>query len=97
MPVTTKPRFTRAQRGLAKRAATRLLTHEHAEFESDSQPGVMYRAVILVDGKTQCNCRGWTVKKDGQPRQCKHTKALIGGRPTYEVGEFLYIMPGDTV
>lgn len=97
MTMTAKRKFTRAERGQARRVATRLMTQERREFESDSSPGVVYTAVILVDGKVQCNCRGWTIKKEGQPRQCKHTVALVAGRPLYTPGdgEFLYIMPGD--
>lgn len=82
----------RASRARARRATTLMLTDEWREFESASSPGTIYRAIILVDGKTQCNCRGWITKRQGRPRQCKHTTALIGGRTTRTDGDFVYLV-----
>lgn len=87
----TKPRFTRAERGFARRAANRMLTQEHREFTSDSDPRVTYTTRVMLDGKVMCSCRGWTIKKRGQPRWCKHTQALIGGRSARTDGDFLYV------
>jgi|GEM_PF-5958169 len=28
--------------------------------------------------RVSCNCPGWAMKKKGKPRQCKHTKGLMG-------------------
>lgn len=89
----TKPHFTRAQRVFAKRAASRMLTQEHREFPSSSVEGVVYHARIMIDGKVMCDCRGWTIKKKGQPRQCKHTKELVAEREGVHLGEFLYVAP----
>src|SRR3972149_3895856 len=88
MPETTRfndwdastVRVTRAERGRVRRVAARLLTNEHREFPSSSLAGVIYHARIMVDGKAMCDCRGWTIKKQGKPRQCKHTRDLLGGR-----------------
>lgn len=86
------PRLTRQERGQVRRVTNRLLTREHREFPSSSDPSKSYRTVALVDGKTMCNCRGWTIKKGDQARQCKHTRQLIAGRRVKDDGEFLYIL-----
>jgi hypothetical protein len=86
-----KPRFTRAERGFAKRAANRMLTQERREFPSDSNPRVVYTTRVMLDGKVTCDCRGWTIKKRHQPRHCRHTRELIGDRQTRTDGEFLYV------
>ncbi len=86
-----KDRFTRAERGFAKRVANRMLTQERREFPSDSDPRVVYTTRVMLDGKVMCDCRGWTIKKAGQPRQCKHTREVIGERATHTDGEFLYV------
>ena len=83
--------MTPQQRGQVRRAVTRLLTEEHREFPSKSSPGTIYRAVILRDGHVQCNCRGWTIKRDGRPRQCVHTHALLAGRLTRTDGEYFFL------
>jgi hypothetical protein len=68
-----------------------MLTSERHEFASSSGPDVKYQTVVQVDGKVLCDCRGWTIKKDGRPRQCKHTREVIGGRPRRDDGEFVYL------
>lgn len=90
METMTKPRFTRAERGFAKRAANRMLTQEHREFESSSGSRI-YTTRVMLDGKVMCDCQGWTIRKRGQPRHCKHTSALVGERPVRTDGEFLFV------
>lgn len=84
-------RFTRTERGFAKRVANRMLTQERREFPSESDPRTVYTTRVMLDGKVMCDCRGWTIKKRGQPRRCKHTRELLGGRPLWTDGEFLYV------
>lgn len=86
----TKPHFTRGERGFAKRAANRMLTQEHREFLSRDGAAV-YTTRVMLDGKVMCDCRGWTIKKRNQPRQCKHTREVVGERATRTDGEFLYV------
>lgn len=96
----SREHFTRAERGFAKRTANRMLTQERREFQSDSDPRTVYTARVMLDGKAMCDCRGWTIKKRGQPRQCKHTREMIAERATRTDGEFLYVaalMPADAV
>jgi len=88
--MTKQPHFTRAERGFAKKAANRMLTQEHREFESDTSHAV-YTTRVMLDGKLMCDCRGWTIKKRDQPRQCKHTREVVGERQTVIIGEFLYV------
>jgi len=85
-----KPHFTRGERGFARRAANRMLTQEHREFPSESSNAV-YTTRVMLDGKVMCDCRGWTIKKSGQPRQCKHTREVIDARATRTDGEYLYV------
>ena len=90
MDTMTKPHFTRTERGFAKRVANRMLTQEHREFESETSRAV-YTTRVMLDGKLTCDCRGWTIRKRNQPRQCKHTREVVGERPTVRDGEFLYV------
>lgn len=83
--------FSRTVRGQITRATNRLNTVEAREFPSSSNPTKVYHAVVHVDGKVLCDCQGWTIKKQGKPRSCKHVLALIDGRDTRTDGEFLYI------
>lgn len=83
--------LSREQRGQVVRASHRLLTLEFKDFESESRPGKFYRARIEVGGKVYCSCQGWCVKKEGKPRQCRHTDELLAGRATTTDGEFLYV------
>ena len=49
---------------------------EKRTFESASSSAV-YEALLDTDtGASSCNCKGWTFKRPGKPRGCKHTKAL---------------------
>jgi hypothetical protein len=38
-----------------------------------------YETLQYTDGSTSCNCRGWTFKRDGKERQCKHTRMVEHG------------------
>lgn len=87
-----KVKLSRAERGQVRRAATRLMTVEHLTEESESHPGRWYRAVILADGKTMCDCRGWTIRRHGRPRECRHTRKLIGDRLTVVRDGHLYLL-----
>jgi len=89
---TTVLKLTRAQRGQVRRATNRLTARERREFASDSAPGVFYTAMIMQDGRTSCNCRGWIVRKRESPRICKHTRELIAGRPAEARGEYVYLI-----
>lgn len=47
------------------------------QFQSSSST-LVYTAVIDLDtGATSCNCKGWSFKKPGQERWCKHTKEML--------------------
>jgi hypothetical protein len=48
-------------------------------FGSDSNPSHSYETLQYADGSTSCNCRGWTFKREGQERQCKHTRMVEHG------------------
>jgi len=87
-----KVQLSRALRGQVRRATNRINTAEEREFPSSSNPDVIYRAVVMLDGKTMCDCRGWITKKRFSPRVCKHTRALINDRPTREDEEFVYVV-----
>lgn len=64
---------------------------ERQEFQSKSSPDQYYETVVRSDGLVACNCRGWTMKKEGKPRQCVHTGKVIGSRPTVDDGTYIYI------
>jgi hypothetical protein len=38
-----------------------------------------YETIEYTDGSTSCNCKGWTMKKAGQDRMCKHTRYVDQG------------------
>lgn len=38
-----------------------------------------YETLQYVDGSTSCNCRGWTIKRAGKERSCKHTRMVDQG------------------
>lgn len=44
-------------------------------FRSDSNPDTEYQTLQYTDGRTSCQCKGWTrrVAADGS-RSCKHTR-----------------------
>lgn len=64
---------------------------EEREFESKSSPGTYYETIVRSDGLVACNCKGWTMKKEGKPRRCAHTDKVIGRRPTVDDGTYTYI------
>jgi len=48
-------------------------------FESSKPHGgrvVTYVTRIEHDGTLSCNCAGWTIKRAGRPRGCKHTRSV---------------------
>ena len=54
------------------------------EFKSKSNPDRKpYIVKVYEDGTMSCDCRGWTNKKVGKPRECTHTKqvAKMGHAP----------------
>ena len=56
-------------------------------FESESRPGTRYE--VSVERSTRvlgCNCKRWTFKRPGQPRSCKHTKAVTVGEAKLALG-----------
>lgn len=92
MMAAKKIRLTPQERGRVRRVTTMLNTVEKREFASESEPGRVYTTIVLRDGRLQCNCRGWTVRKTGQVRQCKHARVVIGLRKTRDDGEYQYIL-----
>lgn len=44
-------------------------------FPSSSSPKI-YTTLINDNGLLSCDCPGWTVKKEGKVRECKHTKKV---------------------
>jgi hypothetical protein len=46
------------------------------KFRSSSGSGV-YETRLTKTGILSCDCRGWTFKKAGKPRSCKHTDEVI--------------------
>jgi ATP-dependent DNA ligase len=61
-------------------------------FKSKSGNGE-YQTVLADDGKLLCNCKGWTVRRNGQARACTHTKQVVTdlGLGTEVRGEYTYI------
>lgn len=47
-----------------------------ATFPSSSDPSKLYAVKQDENGEISCNCRGWTTKKPGQERTCKHTREV---------------------
>ena len=41
----------------------------------------MYAVLLRDDGRLSCDCPGWTVKRAGKPRACKHTNLVA---PKYQ-------------
>jgi hypothetical protein len=48
------------------------------EFPSSSGSAV-YQTKQYTNGFVSCNCKGWTMKKGDNPRQCKHTHMVDMG------------------
>jgi hypothetical protein len=61
-------------------------------FKSSSGSG-SYVTQINGTGILSCNCRGWTFKKPGKARWCKHTTEVIHreGLKVIENGDYLFI------
>jgi len=38
---------------------------------------VKYEVLLYDDGCISCNCPGWTFKRKGKPRECKHTREMV--------------------
>jgi bifunctional non-homologous end joining protein LigD len=54
---------------------TQMIIREPNPSKSDDTR--TYETVLdTATGATSCNCRGWTTKREGQPRDCTHTKAI---------------------
>jgi hypothetical protein len=54
------------------------------QFPSSSSDAIYTTLLDTSTGASSCNCRGWTFKRDGQERACKHTKKVVAewaGKP----------------
>ena len=49
------------------------------QMPSSSNPSKSYETIKYTDGTTSCDCRGWTFKKMGQERTCRHTRLVDQG------------------
>src|SRR4030042_774241 len=50
-------------------------------FKSASSPNKPpYETILYSDGTTSCGCRGWTMKKAGKERSCRHTRLVDMGQ-----------------
>jgi len=43
---------------------------------SHSNPDKYYETIQWGNGDLTCNCRGWILPKNGNPRTCRHVKSL---------------------
>lgn len=86
-----QPKLDRKTRGQVRRVTNKLKTVERRLFPSSSNPNRKYETVIYADGQVLCNCQGWTIKKAGKPRQCRHTEELIGNREVIDNGEYQFL------
>jgi len=60
-----------------------VIYREIARFPSSSSSKV-YTVKENEKGELSCDCRGWTMKKPGQERGCKHTREIVAhGAPTH--------------
>lgn len=65
-------------------------------FKSKSKPyDPPYETLLYADGSTSCNCRGWTVKKQGRPRECRHTRAVEAGMADQMADHFHDLQSGQ--
>ena len=49
-------------------------------FKSKSNPNAHpHETIMMDDGVISCNCRGWTIKRSGRERSCKHTRMVETG------------------
>jgi len=53
-----------------------------------------YTTILADDGKLLCNCKGWTMRRNGQPRECKHVREVVAENKlrTEVRGEFVYAL-----
>jgi ATP-dependent DNA ligase len=55
-----------------------------------------YTTILTDEGKLTCSCIGWTSKRNGKPRHCKHTKDVAGTRRIEVRGEYVFLVgPSD--
>jgi hypothetical protein len=56
-----------------------------------------YDAILNDDGHLSCDCRGWTMKKVGKPRSCRHTDDVVLTQryQTRIVGDYIYVVNGS--
>ncbi len=65
-----------------EQSTNRTITQWHRA--SQSNPSARpYEIQLHDDGILTCNCRGWTNKKDGQPRSCRHVRELLAEAQRY--------------
>ncbi len=59
-----------------EQSTNRTLTtwYRNSQTNPDARP---YEIQLHDDGILTCNCRGWTNKKDYQPRSCRHVRELL--------------------
>jgi len=50
------------------------LISEHEYYSKSSPSRKPYVTMVYDNGTMTCDCRGWTIKKKGKPRECTHTK-----------------------
>ena len=46
--------------------------------KASSSSNKTYTIKLLENGTLTCDCQGWTNKRPGKPRECRHTKDVIG-------------------
>jgi len=52
------------------------LISEHENYSKSNPSRKPYVTMVYDNGTMTCDCRGWTIKKKGKPRECTHTKKL---------------------
>ncbi len=65
-----------------EQSTNRTLTtwYRASQTNPDARP---YEIQLHDDGILTCNCRGWTNKKDYQPRSCRHVRELLADAQRY--------------
>jgi len=53
-----------------------------------------YTTILADDGKLLCNCKGWTMRRNGKPRECTHVREVVADEKlrTEVRGEFVYAL-----
>ncbi len=69
-----RPHARRLPRGKKARVSHTYTTI--ATFPSESDASRTYTVKQDETGALSCDCRGWTMKKPGQERSCKHTREV---------------------